>query len=225
MPNATHASKTKRSTNRIRLSHTNLIATSSPLCMLTPAAKNQPTASETNAEEQAKTKRRRVGTRRKPRTILNQRKPGEARTEVELPERSAPNLLPQLELPSDHVLHPRGPRDSPHEPRRRSCPLRRSPLTLPARRRIRAPERPGWKGGSPRISQPKGGLDSFSAAPRAGGGDGAARRRPADRIRERTRRFRAGFGARARLGDSPLASLIYGGWRWWAALIFGGGRV
>ena len=151
MPNATHASKTKRSTNRIRLSHTNLIATSSPLCMLTPAAKNQPTASETNAEEQAKTKRRRVGTRRKPRTILNQRKPGEARTEVELPERSAPNLLPQLKLASDHVLHPRGPRNPAaaaaarftHEPRRRSSPSDGGRSHCPPAARFEPPERPG----------------------------------------------------------------------------------
>lgn len=91
-------------------------------------SQKQPSASETNAEWQP----RRNSSLSKPAETSGLKdfrsRTGGARTEVELPERSAPNLLPQLKLPSDHVLHPRrGPRNPAaarftHEPRRRSFP-------------------------------------------------------------------------------------------------------
>lgn len=125
--------KIRWSTNSIGLYHTNLIATSSPLCTLTPAAKKKHQRTISNKRGWEQRAKQNSGARRRVRdSIKNPAR--EARTEIELPERSAPDLLPKLKLASEHVLHsgnhraarfarPRtAPRSSRSDGERSHCP-------------------------------------------------------------------------------------------------------
>jgi hypothetical protein len=147
---------------------------------------------QTRNDEQYKT-----AARRNPQTRVGQG-PGETLTEIELPERSAPDLLPKLKLPSDHVLHSRNPapHDSPgQQPPRRSSLSDGERSHCPSAARFE-PGAPGNKGfpGSPNPTQGR-----FRAAKRhvrrssqGRPADGRAGDDEADRIGERPRTWGEG---------------------------------
>ena len=103
-------------------------------------------------------------------------------TKIELPERSAPNLPPQLKLPSDHVVHPRDTRFTPKN---------RASDRPPARGQSHCPKAARFE---PETALERGPGSPTAKIPRREPPPGTERPgRQADRIGERIRRFQVGF--------------------------------
>jgi hypothetical protein len=65
-------------------------------------------------------------------------------TEIELAERSAPDLLPKLKLPSEHVLHSRNP--AKNRPVHRRPPMENAYIASPQKIRAGTTRNEGFPG-------------------------------------------------------------------------------